>query len=422
MSSIFLRFDLLRSHRHFRQVFIARTISLFGLGVLAVAVPMQIYQQTQNSSYVSLALALDGVGMFIGLLLGGVWADQFERKRLILAARSLCGLGFVVLAWNASLPQPMLWLVLLASAWDGFFGALGVSALLAAMPALVGRENLMQARAISMLSMRIVSVAAPALAGILIAASSIAWCYLIAALATALTLLPLLSLPTLPAPVQAKDEDEAVHPIREFTRQFLAGWHLIRQHRILAALMQIGVVIAACSAVRSVFPQLLDQHLQIDDWRLGLLYAAVPLGASLAALTSAWLERLAKPGLALMAASLLSFIAIAGLGWSQQFYLSLLMLFVLGYALAAAALLHYGLLQAHTQDDYMGRVNGMWSALESAAETLAMLVLGYLANWRGVATSLVILALALCLIAVFVLLQARALHQIRLHNTSETLG
>lgn len=422
MSSIFLRFDLLRSHRHFRQIFIARTISLFGLGVLAVAVPMQIYQQTQNSSYVSLALALDGVGMFIGLLLGGVWADQFERKRLILAARSLCGLGFVVLAWNASLPQPMLWLVLLASAWDGFFGALGVSALLAAMPALVGRENLMQARAISMLSMRIVSVAAPALAGILIAASSIAWCYLIAALATALTLLPLLSLPTLPAPVQAKDEDEAVHPIREFTRQFLAGWHLIRQHRILAALMQIGVVIAACSAVRSVFPQLLDQHLQIDDWRLGLLYAAVPLGASLAALTSAWLERLAKPGLALMAASLLSFIAIAGLGWSQQFYLSLLMLFVLGYALAAAALLHYGLLQAHTQDDYMGRVNGMWSALESAAETLAMLVLGYLANWRGVATSLVILALALCLIAVFVLLQARALHQIRLHNTSETLG
>ncbi len=420
MSSIFLRFDLLRSHRHFRQVFIARTISLFGLGVLAVAVPMQIYQQTQNSSYVSLALALDGVGMFIGLLLGGVWADQFERKRLILAARSLCGLGFVVLAWNASLPQPMLWLVLLASAWDGFFGALGVSALLAAMPALVGRENLMQARAISMLSMRIVSVAAPALAGILIAASSIAWCYLIAALATALTLLPLLSLPTLPAPVQIKDEDEAVHPIHEFTRQFLAGWHVIRQHRILAALMQIGVVIAACSAVRSVFPQLLDQHLQIDDWRLGLLYAAVPLGASLAALTSAWLERLAKPGLALMAASLLSFIAIAGLGWSQQFYLSLLTLFVLGYALAAAALLHYGLLQAHTQDDYMGRVNGMWSALESAAETLAMLVLGYLANWRGVATSLVILALALCLIAVFVLLQARVLHQIRLHNTSET--
>lgn len=413
-SSIFIRFDLLRSHHHFRQVFIARTISLFGLGVLGVAVPIQIYQQTQSSAYVSLALALDGVGMFIGLLLGGVWADQFERKRLILLARSLCGLGFIVLAWNASLAQPMLWLVLLASAWDGFFGALGVSALLAAMPALVGRENLMQARAISMLSMRVVSIAAPALAGMLIAASSIAWCYLIAALATALTLLPLLSLPVLPAPAANTEAGTAQQPVREFARQFWAGWQLLSQQRTLSALMQVGIVIAACSAVRSVFPQLLDQHLAIHDWRLGLLYAAVPVGASLAAVTSAWAERLAKPGLALTGMSLLSFVAIAGLGWSTQFYLSLFMLLILGYSLACAALLHYGLLQAHTEDEYMGRINGMWSALESAAETLAMLLLGYLAAWRGAAASLLLLAGLLVLVSALGFAQLRLVQQARL--------
>lgn len=416
-ASIFIRFDLLLSHRHFRQVFIARTISLFGLGVLGVAVPLQIYQLSQSTATVSLALALDGIGMFIGLLLGGVWADHYERKRLILLARSLCGLGFIVLAWNASLAQPSIWLLIVASAWDGFFGALGVSALLAAMPALVGRENLMQARAISMLSMRIVSIAAPALAGLLIAASSIAWCYLIAAVATALTLWPLCHLPQLPAPARVDAVPVAAslaRPFTEFFQQFRAGWQVLSDHTILLALMQLGVVLAACSAVRSVFPQLLDQHLRISDWRLGLLYAAVPVGASLAAMTSGWAERLRQPGLALVVASSLSLLAIAGLAWSTDLYLSMLILFGLGYNLAFAALLHYGLLQAHTDDAYMGRINGMWSALESASETAAIVLLGYLASWQGAAHGLLMFAALLCVITALSCWRARSLQQARL--------
>jgi ENTS family enterobactin (siderophore) exporter len=39
--------------------------------------------------------------------------------------------------------------------WDGLFASIGVTALLAATPALVGRENLMQAGAITMLTVRL---------------------------------------------------------------------------------------------------------------------------------------------------------------------------------------------------------------------------------------------------------------------------
>ncbi|MBL3397527.1 MFS transporter, partial [Klebsiella pneumoniae] len=77
---------------------------------------------------------------------------RYERRRLILFARSTCGIGFVGLCLNALLPSPSLAAIYLLAVWDGFFGAVGVTALLAATPALVGRENIVQAGAISMLT------------------------------------------------------------------------------------------------------------------------------------------------------------------------------------------------------------------------------------------------------------------------------
>lgn len=68
-------------------------------------------------------------------------ADRYERKRLILLARGTCGVGFVGLCLNALLPEPSLAAIYLLGIWDGFFASLGVTALLAATPALVGRET-----------------------------------------------------------------------------------------------------------------------------------------------------------------------------------------------------------------------------------------------------------------------------------------
>ena len=129
--SHFIDLSLLKSHPAFRAIFIARFISIVALGMLAVAVPVQIQQMTKSPLLVGLGVTVAACGMFIGLLTGGVLADRYERKKLILFARSTCGLGFVGLAINAALPDPSLTAVYLLGLWDGFFGAIGVTARLA---------------------------------------------------------------------------------------------------------------------------------------------------------------------------------------------------------------------------------------------------------------------------------------------------
>lgn len=160
-----LNLSLLKTHPAFRAVFLARFISIVSLGLLGVAVPVQIQMMTHSTWQVGLSVTLTGGAMFIGLMVGGVLADRYERKKVILLARGTCGIGFIGLCVNALLPEPSLLAIYLLGLWDGFFASLGVTALLAATPALVGRENLMQAGAITMLTVRLGSVISPMLGG-----------------------------------------------------------------------------------------------------------------------------------------------------------------------------------------------------------------------------------------------------------------
>ncbi len=137
-----LNLSLLKTHPAFRAVFLARFISIVSLGLLGVAVPVQIQMMTHSTRQVGLSVTLTGGAMFVGLMVGGVLADRYERKKVILLARGTCGIGFIGLCLNALLPEPSLLAIYLLGLWDGFFASLGVTALLAATPALVGREKL----------------------------------------------------------------------------------------------------------------------------------------------------------------------------------------------------------------------------------------------------------------------------------------
>lgn len=360
-------FSLLKSNADFRAVFIARTISLMGLGMLTVALPMQVYHLTDDSFHVGAVMALEGLGMFVGLLYGGVLADRYDRKSLILLARSICGLGFVGLYVNALLPEPALWAIYLLSLWDGFFGALGVTALLACMPHIVGRDNLMQARAVSMVSMRLATVASPALGGLLIASADVSWNYLIAAIGTGLTLLPLLSLPSM-KPAQ----QETQHPLLELW----GGFRFLLQNRVVGSVVLIGTLVTLTTAIRVLFPALVETRFQGGALALGLMYSAVPLGATFGALLSGWASHLRQPGHTMGLICLAVFTSVALLGLAPSLWLVLLLLVVFGYLSSIASLLQYTLVQGHTPDVYLGRINGIWTAQDACGDSVGTLGIG----------------------------------------------
>lgn len=394
-----LSFSLLRTHPAFRAVFIARFISILSLGLLGVAIPVQIQMMSHSSWQVGLSVTLTGSAMFIGLLTGGVLADRYERKYLILLARGTCGVGFVGLCLNALLPEPSLIAIYLLGIWDGFFASLGVTALLAATPALVGRENLMQAGAITMLTVRLGSVISPLIGGLLLAGGGIAWNYGLAAGGTFLTTLTLLRLPLLPPP-QSQE--------RPLT-SLLVGLKFLCGHPLIGGMAILGSLLTMASAVRVLYPALAESW-RMSGGQIGLLYAAIPLGACVGALTSGRLAQTARPGRLMLLAAMGAFLAIALLSLMPGWPLAALCLALFGWLSGIASLLQYTLIQSQTPEALLGRINSLWTAQNVTGDAIGAALLGGVGAWMTPQASASVSGWGLMLIA---LVLAGVLREVR---------
>src|SRR5690606_34073785 len=96
----------LRESAAFRSLYLARTVSLLSVAILAVAVAWQVYGITDSSLHV----AGVGVGLAAGSLIGSLWggalADRTDRRRIIVLGRAAY-VGVVAILWANSLrPQP----------------------------------------------------------------------------------------------------------------------------------------------------------------------------------------------------------------------------------------------------------------------------------------------------------------------------
>lgn len=367
--SFFVDISLLKTNSDFRKVFIARAISILGLGMLAVAVPIQVHQLTGSTFHVGMAMALDGIGMFVGLLLGGVLADKYDRRRLILIARSVCGLGFIGLTVNSLLPEPSLAALYVLSVWDGFFGALGVTALMAATPHIVGRENLMQAGALGMLAVRTGSVISPAIGGAVIAAAGVSWNYAIAAIMTCITLIPLYKLPAM-KPKFVEDHN----PVQAL----IGGFKFLFSNKIVLSVMAMGTLVTLTGAIRVLFPAMVMDDFAKNAFLTGLIFSMVPLGATLAALTSGWANQVKRPGVVMSFTSLAVFSCVILIGLAPNYYFVLVSLVVYGYLSSICGLIQYTLVQANTPDEYLGRVNSLWTAQDVSGESGGAVAVGAL--------------------------------------------
>lgn len=365
-NSLLLNLSLLKTHPAYRAVFLARFISILALGLLGVAVPVQIQTLTGSPFQVGLSVTLTGGAMFIGLMTGGVLADRHERKKLILLARSTCGVGFIGLWINAMLPEPSLVVIYLLGLWDGFFGAIGVTALLAATPALVGRENLMQAGAITMLTVRLGSVISPLIGGLLLASGGVTWNYALAALGTFITLLPLLTLPKLPAPQMQRE-----HPLKALASAF----RFLLASPVVGGVALIGALLTMASAVRVLYPALAN-HWQMASGEIGALYAAVPLGAAAGALTSGRLAHSTQPGRVMLITSVLAFVAVGIFSLMPFWGLGVVCLALFGYLSGISSLVQYTLIQTQTPDHMLGRINGLWTAQNVTGDAIGAALLG----------------------------------------------
>ncbi|GAB23488.1 putative siderophore export protein [Gordonia polyisoprenivorans NBRC 16320 = JCM 10675] len=382
----------------FRRIFVARLISLVGIGMLLVSVPVQVYNLTGSSMQVGTATAVTGLATFLGMPLGGVLADRFDRRSLILVGRSAAALAFMGLAANAfgvfgqAAALPVLYVLAVT---DGLIGALSIAALMAAIPTLIDRRHLPSVGALGAFSVRLGSAVSPGIAGFIIGAAGVQWAYVTAAVVATVAVLILLGLPSLPPDAailgdrseRADEEPRDRTPDDTTTVETTAAttpslWRFLRTRRVITAVMAVGTLAMFAPGIVALLPALVAQRFDGNASITGLLFAAVATGAMLGAITSGWLGGLRRPGVVLLAALTLTFVIMIAFGLAPYAWLMLGLLVVVGYFESVQEVLRYTLIQQHTPGPLLGRVNGIWMAQEVGGVTVGSLVAGaYGAIW-----------------------------------------
>lgn len=155
----------------------------------------------------------------------------------------------------------------------------------------------------------------------------------------------------------------------------MAAIRFLFSNPLIGGIALLGGLLTMASAVRVLYPALAGEW-QMSASEIGVLYAAIPLGAACGALTSGRLAQSARPGLIMLLTTLASFIAMGFFSLMPVWALGVLCLVLFGWLSAISSLLQYTLIQTQTPEGMLGRINGLWTAQNVTGDAIGAAILG----------------------------------------------
>ena len=384
----------LRRHRDFRLLFIGRLVSFFGSMITFVAVPYQVYQLSHSTLLVGTLGLVELAAMLVFAMLGGALADAADRRSMVLLSEAGLMAGSLLMAGNAALPHPMLWLIFAVALLLGSFDALQRPSLDALLPRLVEREELAAAGALMSLRGTVGMIAGPALGGVLITLIGLPATYLVDVATFVVGLGCLFLMRAVPPPIDAE---------RPSLRRVLEGIRYARSRPELIGTYVVDIVAMTFGMPVALFPAI-AQRLGGPSV-LGLLYAAPAVGSFVFFATSGWARHVHRHGMGVIVAATLWGIAIIGFGVAPGLIAALFFLAFAGAADAMSGLYRQLIWNQTIPDSLRGRLASIELLSYSIGPTLGNFEAGVVASLFSVRASvlsggiLTVIGCALCALA-----------------------
>ncbi|MFE5190812.1 MFS transporter [Streptomyces sp. NPDC056628] len=368
----------------YRRLWSSTIVTAVGSQLTAVAVPKQVYDITGSSAWVGAASLAGLVPLTVFALWGGAIADSMDRRRLLLITNS--GIAVTsVLFWLqavAGLESVAVLMVLLALQ-QAFWG-LNSPARNASIARLVPADELAAANALGSTVMQTGQVVGPLLAGVLIPVVGLAELYLIDALALCVTVWAVYRLPALPPPPPT-----AAVRRRAGVREIAEGFRYISLHKVLLLSFLADIIAMVFGMPRALFPQLASETYGSsgEGLALGLLFAAIPIGAVAGGLFSGTFSRARRHGWMVIGSVVAWGLAVTGFGLSSSLWLAVVFLALAGVADMVSMVFRGAILLSAASDEMRGRMQGVFTVVVAGGPRLADVLHGTAGSAFGARTA-----------------------------------
>ena len=368
---------------NFRLYWLSRLAGTIAISAQGIIIGWQVYGLAREQLGYSIEraasmLGLIGLVQFVPLFLltpvVGLVADTVDRRWIVRGTTAMLTLNALMLGaltWAGDLSLPFLFL---AATLVGVARAFSGPAYSALAPNLVPREVLPTAIAISTLAWQTGTIAGPSVGGLLYAVHpDLAYATVAALLVVALALMFLIG----PVPQPPAQTDR--HPLQ----RVLDGFGYVRRNRLVLATITLDLFVVLLAGATALLPIYARDILHVGATGLGVLAAAMGVGAAGASLWFSFRPMKTDIGVKMLVAVGIFAVAILVFGLSTSFPLSLAALTVAGAADMVSVYVRSSLIQLHTPDAMRGRVSAVSQLTISASNELGEAESGLLASLLG---------------------------------------
>lgn len=358
----------------FRLVMFGEFVSSLGGQMIAVALGWEIYERTGEAFALGLMGLVQILPVILLVFITGHVADRYNRKRIVVISTAAMALGSLILA-GVSATEGALWLVYLCVLGISTARAFNGPAASTLVPQTVPPEIFHSATTWSSTSWQIASVLGPALGGGLIAitggASTV---YALNAVAGIIFIVSVVL-------IRGREIPQSNEPVT--MDSLLAGFRFIWKTKPIIASITLDLFSVLFAGATALLPVFAKDILMVGPDGLGWLRAATSIGAVVMAIILANRPPFKEAGKTLLWAVAWFGIATAIFGLSTNFWLSLLMLALLGALDFISVIIRGTLVLTRTPDELRGRVSAVNSVFIGASNQLGEFESGVVAGLFG---------------------------------------
>jgi predicted MFS family arabinose efflux permease len=386
-------------HRDFRLIWLGACTSTIGTFVQQFAQSWLVYDLTKDPFYLGLDLFLGQLPIILFSLIGGVFADRMDRRKMLLGSQyiqMICAFALATLFFTHTV---RIWEILSLSFIVGLGQSFGGPAYSALLPTLVPAEDLANAIAMNSIQFNLARVLGPALGGLAYSFLGATWCF---ALNGVSYIAVIASLMTIQAKfVPQKSKEAILKSMRE-------GIGFIRQREGLPALVFLAFFTTSLGFSLTAFlPVIVQTVFHGGPQTYQILLMSSGAGAIVGALIVAASAKLKEHGYAVLWMLVGVGAAIAGFAFSRSLLVSCILIFLSGVTLMASASLMLSLVQLIVSDQMRGRVMSIYNLAFRLGIPVGSLTLGKVIPLLGVTTALSATGLALIGIGLYFLAAMR---------------
>jgi MFS family permease len=374
------RFRALR-HRNFQLFIVGQLVSLIGTWMQTTAQLWLVYGLTHSAALLGIFGFANQIPMLVFASVGGYVGDRYSRHRGVIATQTISMILAFVLAGLTRSHHIGQWSLIAITFLVGIVNAFDVPIRQAFFVEMVGKEDLPNAIALNSSIFNGARVVGPAIAGFAIAWIGEGWCFFLNGVSFLAVILALMAMRI--QPIERKPSTES--PLQSL----LQGFRFAMSDRSIRSALLLLSMLSLLGLQYSVFmPIFANDILHVGARGLGLLMSAAGVGAVLGALQFA--ARTSYKGLAKWIATMSVICAFGLIGFSQSnvFWISIAVLFVVGFAATSQMAATNTTVQNRVPDELRGRVMAVYATMFMGVQPIGALLAGGIAKRFGAPTTL----------------------------------